>query len=132
MRRAAATASRATCSCRSTGCRRSWATSSPHGRPAGAQRPWLGVSTNEAHGRLLVGRVTPGGPAEKAGLQRGDVILGVAGEPATTMADFYRKVWAQGVAGTVIPIDVEHGSAKRRIDVQSINRLDHLKLKSTF
>jgi S1-C subfamily serine protease len=103
-----------------------------HGRPAGAQRPWLGVTTNEAHGRLLVGRVTPGGPAEKAGLQRGDVILGVAGAPATTMADFYRKIWAQGGAGTVIPLDVEHGSAKRRVDVQSINRLDHLKLKSTF
>jgi S1-C subfamily serine protease len=103
-----------------------------HGRPAGMPRPWLGVTTSEAHGRLLVGRVTPGGPAEKAGLQRGDVILGVAGEPATTMADFYRKIWARGGAGTVIPIDVEHGSAKRRIDVQSINRLDHLKLKSTF
>ena len=103
-----------------------------HGRPAGTPRPWLGVTTSEAHGRLLVGRVTPGGPAEKAGLQRGDVILGVAGEPATTMADFYRKIWARGGAGTVIPIDVEHGSAKRRIDVQSINRLDHLKLKSTF
>jgi S1-C subfamily serine protease len=103
-----------------------------HGRPAGAQRPWLGVTTSETHGRLMVGRVTPGGPAEKAGLQRGDVIVGVAGEPARTMAEFYRKVWAQGGAGTVIALDVEHGSAKRRVEVQSISRLDHLKLKSTF
>ena len=103
-----------------------------HGRPAGAQRPWLGVTTNETRGRLQVGRVTPGGPAEKAGLHAGDVIVGVAGEPARTMAEFYRKVWAQGVAGTVIPLDVEHGSAKRRVDIQSISRLDHLKLRSTF
>jgi S1-C subfamily serine protease len=102
------------------------------GRPASAPRPWLGVSTTEVHGRLFVGRVTPGSPAEKAGLQRGDVIVGVAGAPASSMADFYRKVWAQGVAGATIPLDVLQGSEKRRVDIPSMNRLDHLKLKSTF
>jgi S1-C subfamily serine protease len=76
--------------------------------------------------------VTPGGPAEKAGVARGDVIAGVNGEAATTMADFYRKVWATGAAGASVPLDVEQSGAKRRIDVKSINRLDHLRLKSTF
>jgi hypothetical protein len=32
----------------------------------------------------------------------------------------------------VVPLDVEQDGTKRRIDVQSINRLDHLKLKSTL
>jgi hypothetical protein len=32
----------------------------------------------------------------------------------------------------MVPLDVEQDGAKRRIDVQSINRLDHLKLKSTL
>ena len=31
-----------------------------------------------------------------------------------------------------IPLDVLHDNEKRRIDVKSMNRLDHLKLKSTF
>ena len=102
------------------------------GRPSGAPRPWIGVTAAEAHGRLFVGKVTAGGPAEQAGLRRGDVIVGVNGESTSGMADFYRKLWAQGAAGASIPLDVLQGSEKRRVDVKSMNRLDHLKLKSTF
>ena len=102
------------------------------GRVAGAGRPWLGLNTDEVHGRLFVSRVTPGGPAEKSGLRRGDMIVGVKGEAPKGLADFYRKVWAQGEAGVSIPLDVLQGSQVQRVDVKSINRLDHLKLKSTF
>jgi S1-C subfamily serine protease len=102
------------------------------GRISGAGRPWLGVTADETRGRLTVARVTPGGPAERAGLQRGDVILGVAGDAPRGLADFYRKIWAQGGAGAIVPLDVLHGGDKRRVDVKSINRLDHLKLKSTL
>jgi S1-C subfamily serine protease len=102
------------------------------GRVSGAPHPWLGVTANELHGRLFVSRVTPGGPAEQAGLQRGDIIVGVNGEKATTLADFYRKVWHQGGAGVTVPLDVLQNNEVRRVDVKSANRLDHLKLKSTF
>jgi S1-C subfamily serine protease len=102
------------------------------GRVSGPARPWLGVNVEEIAGRLLVARVTQGGPAEKAGVQRGDILTGVAGETAKNLADFYRKVWAQGGAGALVPLDVLRDSQARRIDVQSMNRLDHLKLKSTF
>ena len=60
------------------------------------------------------------------------LIVGVNGEATKTMAEFYRKVWALGTAGATIPLDVEQGGAKRRIEIKSMNRLDHLKLKSTF
>jgi len=102
------------------------------GRAAGPGRPWLGLNTEELRGRLFVSRVTPGGPAEKAGIQRGDVIVGVNGEHPKSLADFYRKVWAQGSAGADVVLNVLQESQVRRIDVKSINRLDHLKLKSTF
>jgi hypothetical protein len=48
------------------------------------------------------------------------------------LADFYRKVWAQGSAGATVALDVLQDSEVRRIEVKSMNRLDHLKLKSTF
>ncbi|MGA7485473.1 MAG: S1C family serine protease [Xanthobacteraceae bacterium] len=102
------------------------------GRASGPGRPWLGLNTEELHGLLFVSRVVTGGPADKAGIKHGDVIIGVKGNPSKTLADFYRKVWAQGDAGTTVPLDVLQGGDVRRLDLKSINRLDHLKLKSTF
>jgi serine protease Do len=103
------------------------------GRVSGPGRPWLGVNTDEVHGHLVVSRVTPGGPAEKAGLRRRDVILGInGGDQVKSLADFYQKLWAQGGAGTTIALDVQRETSRMRIDVKSINRLDHLKLKTTF
>jgi S1-C subfamily serine protease len=102
------------------------------GRAPGPGRPWLGLNTDELRGRLFVSRVTPGGPAEKAGIRRGDVIVGVNGKPPKDLADFYRKVWAQGSAGVTVALDLLQDSQVRRFDIKSIDRLDHLKLKSTF
>jgi S1-C subfamily serine protease len=102
------------------------------GRVGGPGRPWLGLTTNDVQGRLAVAQVTPDGPAEKAGLRRGDTILAIAGERPRSLADFYRKLWALGAAGTVVPLEVEQDRAPRRVEVKSMNRLDHLRLKSTF
>jgi len=102
------------------------------GRVSGPARPWLGLTTEESGGQLLVARVIPGGPAEKAGIERGSIVIGVDGKPANGLADFYRKVWAHGSAGASIPLDVQQGEKKRRVDVKSMDRMDHLKMKSTF
>ncbi len=102
------------------------------GRVAGPSRPWVGVAADDVRGRLIVSRVTPDSPADKAGIRKGDTIVGVGGETLRGLPDFYRKMWATGAAGATVPLDIEQGGDKRRIDVKSINRLDHLKLKSTL
>jgi len=102
------------------------------GRIAGPGRPWLGVNAQPVQGKLVVGRVTPESPAGKAGLKRGDVIVGIGGVKTSTLAEFYQKMWATGDAGVTVPLDVESGGGSRRVRVPSVNRLDTLKLQSTF
>jgi S1-C subfamily serine protease len=102
------------------------------GRASGPAKPWLGVNAEEVNGRLQVSRVTPESPAEKAGLRRGDVVVGIGGDATKTLPEFYRKLWASGTAGVVIPLDVLQRGEARRLDIPSAARLDHLKLKSTF
>ena len=101
------------------------------GRPSGASKPWIGINAEDVRGRLFVSRVTAGGPGEKAGIRRGDIIVGINGEAPKGLADFYRKLWALAPPAPACHLDVLQGAtgACRR---QSINRLDHLKLKSTF
>ena len=99
---------------------------------AGVATPWLGITTEEGRRGLVVARPVVGGPAEKAGIRRGDVIVGVDGRQAEDLADFYRKVRALGSAGVTVPLDIEREGTKQRVDIPSINRRDHLKLNSTL
>jgi len=103
-----------------------------HGRSSKAGRPWLGLTTNEVDGELVIARVAPGSPAERAGVQAGDVISGVDGERPADLADFYREVWALGPAGVVVPLDLARDRAMHHVEIRSINRLEHLKLKASL
>jgi S1-C subfamily serine protease len=102
------------------------------GAPAGPRRPWLGLATEELRGRLFVTRVTPGGPAERAGIEAGDVVLGVGGAPVRDLADFYRKLWATGDAGSEVGLMLLHGTGSRQVTIRSVDRHSHLRLKRTY
>jgi S1-C subfamily serine protease len=103
-----------------------------NGAVGSAPKPWIGLNTQATDNGLVVARVTPNSPADKAGLRKGDVILRIAGATPKTLPEFYRKLWSLGPAGTAVPLDIEREGKEEHIDVKSINRMDHLKLKSTF
>jgi S1-C subfamily serine protease len=97
------------------------------GRPAGLPRPWLGMYTVEDKGRLVVSSLADGGPAEQAGVRTGDVVVEAAGERVETLADFYRRVWRLGPAGTEVPLTLARDGAPMPVKVRSGDRSDFLK-----
>ncbi len=102
------------------------------GRSARPPRPWLGVYAEEMHGRVFVKRVAPYGPAAAAGVAAEDIILAVKGTPVTSLADFYRKIWALGNAGVEVPLTVLRGAGLAEIGVTSGDRYKYLKLKRSY
>jgi S1-C subfamily serine protease len=77
-----------------------------HGRPNRPARPWLGFYAAEIENRIVIIGVADRGPAQKAGLQAGDVVHSVAGHEPTTLASLFRHIWSLGTAGVVVPLRI--------------------------
>ncbi len=89
-------------------------------------KPWMGVHSEEVQGRVFVTRVAEQGPSAAAGLKPGDIILSVKDQPVSGQADFYRKVWSLGTAGTPIPLRVLKGDRIEAVIVHSADRRRYL------
>lgn len=99
------------------------------GGRSSAVRPWLGIYLSEVEGLLMVERLAAEGPAAAAGMQRGDIILGVAGQPVASMADFYRKLWAVGEPGDTIALTLLKGASMHELNVTAGDRYQWLRLR---
>ena len=102
------------------------------GRRSGPARPWLGLATEELHGHLLVTRVSPDGPADKAGIRNGDIVVGVGADPVKSHEDLYRKVWGLGAAGVDVPLKILQGIDMRELKVRSIDRFQYFREKPVY
>jgi serine protease Do len=102
------------------------------GRRSGPARPWLGLATEELHGHLLVTRVSPDGPADRAGIKNGDIVVGVGTDPVKSHEELYRKVWGLGAAGVDVPLKVLQGIDMRDLKVRSIDRFQYFREKPVY
>jgi S1-C subfamily serine protease len=97
------------------------------GGPARPPRAWLGIYATEMDGHVVIGGLAPGGPAELAGVQLGDLVLQAGGEKITALAALFRRIWSLGPAGTDIPLTLSRRGASSTVRIRSADRNDFLK-----
>lgn len=97
------------------------------GRVNQPARPWLGMYSHEIDDKIVVIGITENGPAARAELKTGDIILAVKGESVSSQSSFYRKLWALGSAGVDVPLTVHHEGVTFDVVLASTDRAKLLK-----
>jgi S1-C subfamily serine protease len=98
-----------------------------YGRPNRPPRPWLGLYATEVEDAIVVAGLSERGPAGKTGLKPGDRIVAVRDEPVSTLASFWRRVWATGPAGSEVVLQVARDQETMRVRIPSADRSQMLK-----
>ncbi|WP_297507420.1 S1C family serine protease [uncultured Caulobacter sp.] len=97
------------------------------GRAPHPPRPWLGVFAQEVEDHVVVVGISPKGPADRAELRAGDLILAVDGMPVSDLAEFYEKLWSLGPAGVSVPLKILREGDAFEVEIRSMDRANLLK-----
>ncbi len=97
------------------------------GRRNAPPRPWLGLYATEVENRLVIVGLAERGPAKRADLRTGDIVLAVAGKQVRDLASFFRRVWALGQAGVEVPLAIYRDGDTMEVRVKSSERNRFLK-----
>ena len=97
------------------------------------QRGYIGVALQDLDERLAAGlnldrnrgelirSVTPGGPADRAGIRQGDVVISVAGQPVTPDSTLAYLVSRQAI-GARIPVELIRQGQRQTVTVAVASR----------
>ncbi len=84
-------------------------------------RAWLGIYPMPSPRGLTIFGVTPGGPAARAGVQPGDIIVSINGYEVDTRPALYQYLW-QHRAGAPITLEVMREGERRTFVIHSQDR----------
>ncbi|GIX49346.1 MAG: signal protein PDZ [Candidatus Tectimicrobiota bacterium] len=84
-------------------------------------RAWLGLYPMPSPRGLAILGVIPGGPAARAGVQPGDIIVSINGYEVDSRPEFYRHLW-QHRAGAQIALEVMREGQSRTFLIHSQDR----------
>ena len=91
------------------------------GRAPASGRAWVGIYPQNQDGGVSLTGIVPGGPAEKSGLERGDVILSVDGEAVSNLRELYQAI-RRKASGESLSFQVLRDSAIRVMEVTAGDR----------
>jgi S1-C subfamily serine protease len=90
-------------------------------------QPWLGMYTADMDDKLVVVGLADGGPAATAGIESGDRVLRVAGQPVSDLITMFRRIWDLGPAGVEIPLTILRDDVEEEVEIRSADRSTYLK-----
>ncbi len=92
-----------------------------------SRRPWVGVSSTEQGGRVQIVRVSKEGPAQRAGLEPGDLVLAVDGNKVATLEEFYKKLWDRARPDAEVSLTVLQGADIKTIVLKPVDRMSTMR-----
>jgi S1-C subfamily serine protease len=95
------------------------------GRARRPRRPWLGMYTADAGGRLIVTGVAP---KRQAGIQPGDAVLSLQGVATKDLPQLYRTLWGAGEAGSLVRFTLLRDDDVVTLNVRTADRYSFLDL----
>ena len=90
-------------------------------------RPWLGLYAVQTEEAVVVGGVSSGSPAERAGVQTGDEVLAVGANEIGDIASLWRRLWSIGPAGTETRLRLRRGGDTLSVPVVTADRAAFLR-----
>jgi S1-C subfamily serine protease len=87
----------------------------------GGTRAWLGFFPQAADGGVVVTGLVDGGPADRGGLVRGDLVLSLDGQPVSTLRELYAALWRRE-PGETVQLQVLRDSAIHVVEIAAGDR----------
>jgi S1-C subfamily serine protease len=81
----------------------------------------------EIEDKVVVVGLAKDGPAQRADLRTGDVVLTAGGAEVSDLAGLYRRVWGLGPAGVEVPLSIYRDGKTFEAKIKSSDRNRHLK-----
>jgi S1-C subfamily serine protease len=97
------------------------------GKRQAPPRPWLGLFATEVGERIVIAGVSGRGPARKADVRPGDIVLSIGDTEVKTLSGFFKAIWNQGDAGIEVPMLLNRNGRTVQMRVKSTDRSRLLK-----
>jgi S1-C subfamily serine protease len=97
------------------------------GSSRASARAWIGINCAEVGEQIRVVRVSDDSPADVAGLQAGDRIIGIDGTRVARLEDLWKRLWAGATPEREVRLEIERGGERQTLSVQAVDRAKTLR-----
>jgi S1-C subfamily serine protease len=91
-----------------------------------SERAWVGFFPQAFDGGVIITGVVDGGPADRAGVTRGDLVLSLDGQSVSSLRELYTALWRKA-PGEIVGLQILRDSTIRVVEITAGDRDDFYK-----